>query len=384
MTPHAPNQDRQVLVINDGPIAMLTAGFLEHAGLDPVVAPDTERRPTTGPIVLWYSALQLLGRLGLRRPIETAGTELTQRRTTHRAADTTATTHESAATETTDRPALVVITRQQLSYLIDEYLTDRLRRTERTVQRIEPTESGVAVTFASAIVEPFDIVVSNTHRETPTQSTPESGGALHTWAFDWPSSLPTPSTPSDVWSERRAMVTLPYSDGLRVQLLSTTAPTQAAGGTPESLTERFGPLFQADVSPSAVLGSAAIQYHKQPIGVGRSAAESTTAVVGTGLPPRYAGDSLAATERIEESWMLADALAYGPTEVATAVSEFDQRRRARRDDLTAGGDADASSRHCEIALQPPLDVLWYRRALAFSHLTDAGQSALSTEIPERL
>ncbi|MFO7834596.1 MAG: hypothetical protein R6V31_11250 [Halohasta sp.] len=366
--------ERPVLVVGRGLTAAATAGFLDQAGLDPVVAPTAERGRAAGVTVLWRPGLVLLERIGLRRPIERIGTALEAHRCL--------TTGRSSTAAGGERPALVAVDRARLAELIAASVYDRLRSVDRPVRRIEPGNSGVRVEFAGGLAESFDAVVTTAGSLLADHPAPTPDRVVHSWSFDWPAERPTPPAPAEAWDGRRGALFVPTANRTHVRLVSTTGVDAASALSIADLERRFGDLFEAVGPPFDALDQQQLRY-------ARSAAVTPATVTGEGVVmigaagrPALPGDCLGAALGIEDAWVLADALAYGPAGVDAALDSYQRRRRRRQRaiaDTVAGVSGDPT-----IDLDPTLRRLRTRRRLAFRHVYDGQPPALAESIPERL
>jgi 2-polyprenyl-6-methoxyphenol hydroxylase-like FAD-dependent oxidoreductase len=254
----ASGRDRQALVVGRVPAAVATAGFLDQAGLNPVLAEGSAPPQAPAAVVLWRPGLELLERLGLRRPVETAGTPLTALRC--------AEPPQSWRGDDTGRPPIVAVRRGHLRAVARQHLAGRFRTADRRVTAIQPADSGVRATFEGGIEEPFDGVAS--------------------------------------------------------------------------------------VGPAA-----------------RPA-----------IPGGYLGPALA----VEDGWVLADTLAYGPAAVDDALAAYADRRRRRLLDVSSALRDDALRARAPADLPRFLRYLCACRTLAFGHLFDSPAEELLWDVPDRL
>lgn len=385
-------RQRSVLVVGSGLTAAATAGFLEQAGLDPVVASTAEATAATGGTVLWRSGLVLLERIGLRRPIERLGRRLDSRHSL--------TADRSWRTDGDDPPSLLAIDNRQLQERIDQYIRNRVRVTDRSVTAVEPTDGGVRATFEGAVTEPFDAVVTATRSLLAER--PEASTAVHSWGFEWPATLPAPLAPAEVWTERRAALVVPGSESFHVRLVSTADADTAAALSLDELEHRFGrlvafPFTTADRAnatdrpsgtdqpsePLAALDQRDLRYSQHRLQEPTTIADRGIVRVGSAARGSVPGDPLAAALGIEDGWVLADALAYGPDGVRAALADYERRRRGRERALAAAvGDEGAET--CPVDRSPPLGHLAARRRLAFGHVHDSQLHPLADAIPQRL
>lgn len=144
----------QVLVVGAGIGGLSLAGFLERAGLEPVVIDSAESLDTAhGTVELWPGAVRLLGRLGIEAEIRDAGHAVTT--WTRRRPDGTVVTRLDAAAEF----GLVAVEYGRLRRCLRDHLRSGAVHTGTTLASLEPGRGGVTVEFANGVREQFDIVV---------------------------------------------------------------------------------------------------------------------------------------------------------------------------------------------------------------------------------
>jgi len=366
--------ERPVLVVGRGLTAAATAGFLDQAGLDPVVAPTAERGRAAGVTVLWRPGLVLLERIGLRRPIERVGTALDSHRCL--------TSGRSATAGGADRPALVAVGRGRLATLVEASVGDRIRSVDRPVRRVEPGGSGVRVEFEGGLAESFDAVVTTTRSLLVDGPAPPTDRRIHSWSFDWPTDRPTPPAPAEAWDDRRAALFVPTDDRTHVRLVSTVGDAAASALSIADLEQRFGGLFEAVSQPFDALDLQDLRYTRSAAMTPVTVTADGVVMVGAAGRPTLPGDCLGAALGVEEAWVLADALAYGPEGVDAALDAY-QRRRQRRQQVIANTVAGVSDDPAA-GLDPTLHWIRTRRRLAFQHVYDGHPPALAESVPDRL
>ena len=361
--------EQPILVVGDGLVAGATAAFLEQAGVDPVVA-STCDRPQTGIQLLWDPELTLLERIGLRRPLEQAGTSI--ERLQCRTADRSWT----AGDETSG--SLLAVERDRLHTLLETHIYDRLTECEQSVIAVEPTESGVRVTFDGTTTELFETVVTTTNTLVPTQPRPD-GQYVHIWQFKWPSNTPQPSIPADAWDTHRAAFSVPTSDGTWVRLVSVTETSPVSALSPDALAAQFGQLFASN--PFAELERQQLQYCRRTRAIPRSLSSGGVVLAGSEARVAIPGDCLSTMLGIEDAWVLADAIAYGPSDIGSAIAEYERRRRQREREITVAIETESQTFPEPTPLSPDLARLYTRRRLAFSHIIGRSQPAFARAVP---
>ncbi|MFW6321383.1 MAG: FAD-dependent oxidoreductase [Halohasta sp.] len=384
-------RDRQVLVVGEGLVAVSTAGFLAQAGLDPVIASPPDGGPSTEGAICWHSGLVLLERLGLRRPIERLGTRLDRlvplADDRSSSADTRAPTSNADGTAPGSNPngtapaSLVAVDRDRLAPLLTDYVADRIRVADRPIAAVEPTATGVRATFDGGPAEPFDAIVT-TRRSllSDREPTPPTGG-LHCWEFAWPPSHTQPRAPADAWGPHRAALVVPIGEGFRVRLVAAPDSAPADPLSVGDLAADFGHLFGRH-DPFDAVDHGRLAYSRTPRTVPTTLVEDRIARVGPASRAAIPGGCLDLALGIEDGWVLADALAYGPPSVDAALAAYERRRRERSRELTAWLAA-AADREESTARSPWLRELYARRRLAFSHV-HGGLPAVAEAVPNRL
>lgn len=386
-------RDRQVLVVGEGLIAVSTAGFLVQAGLDPVIAPPPDGGPSSEVSICWYSGLVLLERLGLRRPIERLGTRLD--RLDSLAGD------RSARADDTAPASLVAVHRDRLAPLLTNYVADRIRVADRPVTAVEPTATGVRATFDGGLTEPFDAVVTTQRSLHSAREPTASAGGLHCWEFAWPSSHAQPRAPADAWGPHHAALVVPVGDGARVRLVAAPDSAPATPLSTAGLAADFGHLF-GHHDPFDAVDHGRLGYRRTPGAVSARLVEDRIVRVGSAARASVPGGCLDLALGIEDAWVLADALAYGPQSVETALAAYERRRRERSRELTAwlaaaanaadvtatinaadATDTDTAADPESTTFSPWLRGLYAKRRLAFSHV-HGGRPAVAESVPNRL
>lgn len=365
--------NRQVLVVGNSPTAVVTAGFLEQAGTDPVLAPPPGNRMQPDTLTLWHPGLVLLERLGLRRPIEDIGTRLDRL--------DRPSTKSSWTTEAVARPSLLTIRRTDLEDLLDRRIGDRIRRVDRPLAGIERLPDRVSVTLEGGITESFDTVATTDPTLVTTRESRQGAATLHAWAFDWPCGTAPPEGPTERWGEDRAAFSVPVGEGTRVRLLAATdlshTPTDI-----DALERRFSPLFDSSVTLFRGLSQHAVRYHRVPRVIPRSVHADGVVLIGPATRASLPGDCLRTALAIEDAWVLGDALAYGPQNRGDALDAYERRRRHREGDLQQYLMADTPPVRTPDSLSPLLSQLWVSRALAFQHVTSGHLPDIAKEVPE--
>lgn len=370
--------DRQILIVGDGLAAAASAGFLHQAGLDPVQAvpePDSGRAGSLL-VTIWQPGLALLERLGLRRPIERVGTRVTGLETVTGGGTVTA--------ESAGAPGLVAIRRDALRDLLGRQTFSHIRQAESPVRRVRSTEGGVQASFASGVEEQFDTVLTSSLSTVAGRDSRPSGRSVRVWEFEWPETVPAPSRPVETWLGDRAAFLTPLADGTRAQLVAATGAAGPTGVRLDELRTRFGPAFETVPDPFPALDQYDLEY-RQPARVApTSLSVDGVTLVGAAARAAIPEGCLGPALGIEDAWVAADTLAYGPAGLERARRAYETRRRDRERDIEAAlADSTADDR-APRPLSPPLRRLYRDRRLAFSHVIDGVLPDVAREIPARL
>ena len=373
---HEIHCDRQVLVAGDGLAALTCAGFLDQAGFDPVLAPATRTTvtPDCAALSIWRPGLELLAHVGLRRPVERLGTRIDARRTLPGS--------RVAATDSVDRPALVAIRAGELRDLLAARVRDRIRTKEAAVTGLESTEPAVRATFEPGISETFDVAVTTAPSLYPDASPSSGPTGLRAWSFEWPESQPGPEEPVESVTGDHAAMTTPVDDGVRVLLLGADTSTPDTPVAVDQLADVFGPLLANIGDPFDGLAQHDLQYWQAGRHLPRSMATGGVGLLGPAVRASVPGDCLGASLTVEDAWVLADELAYGPSSAEAALASYQTRRRQRM----AAVDSECHDRARNTGSNtgsPSLDALRGARSLAFDHVA-GGLPALARDIPGRL
>ncbi|WP_338738681.1 hypothetical protein [Haloplanus salilacus] len=347
--------DRQVLVVGGGPTAVTAAGFLDRAGLDPVLAGSASERMPAEVITLWRPGLVVLDRLGLRHPIERRGTRLDR---LCRPA-----TGSAWATDPSDRPVLLSLRRDELAELLEQRVRTHVRTVDGSVTGVDPTDAGVVATFDRGVRESFDAVVTADPTVAPASTFHTEATAVHAWAFEWRAAERPPSDAVEAWDGDRAAFVTPVGDGAYVHLVSVDRPTPAVDA--DALERRFGDLLEPLGDPFGALDGRALRYRRSPRVVPESMCGGGVALAGPAGHASLPGDCLGPTLALEDAWVVADTLAYGPSNRNDALDVYDARRRRRKRELRRHATADVDPDRVSTLL----GRLYRARTLAFGHVT---------------
>ena len=367
-------REPSVLVVGDGPLAVVTAAFLERAGLNSLLASATGNDPRKSIQMLWEPGLTLLEAINIRRPVEQLGTIVEGRRCLTTGRNWTAPEDATAK--------LVTIRNDRLRALLGHRLRDNLTETDQSVTGIQTGDSGARATFEGVTTERFDTIVATTRTVLPPRQRVMTGQTLHTWQFEHTLQGPRESASTEAWDGRVAAFSAPVSGARWVRLVSAAQTLSGAALSPDALADQFGHLTAG--TPFATLDQRMLHYQQIPHAVPVTLTTDGVVLLGAGSRLSIPGDFLSATLGIEDAWVLADTLATGPSDTESAVNEYVRRRRNRhRAIATAIGDQCRRS-HGQETFAPVLCQLHARRRLAFSHIVDQSLPDIARDVPEAL
>lgn len=328
--------DIQVLIVGDTVGALSLAGFLERAGIDPVVVELGERlEAPRGPVTLWPDAVTLLARLGgeLRETGQDVQTW------TRRCPDGTVVTRLNA-----DGPfGFVTVMNGQLRSRLRERLPDDILRTGLTLRSLDPRRGGVAVEFGNGVREQFDIVVGADGVHSRTRDL--LGGS--TPAFCGTTSVALPlvhgislDEATEVWTEDGTVFrAVPVGDRVAGWItIPTTVPEQAWSDTAALAAELpdidwcFPAALEAVDLETAWWGD---DFHYRA----DCWVEDRVALIGDAAHARHRLTATGTTLAVEDAAALAAELVGRTDPPAARLADYAARRQARLERL--GNDMDA-------------------------------------------
>lgn len=370
--------DRQMLIVGGGLTAAACAGFLRQSGLDPVLAvPEHDSgRAGSSLVPIWKPGLALLERVGLRRPIERVGTRLTQVETV--------TGKGTVAAYSADRSGLVATRREALGDVLARQTFSRIRQAESPVRQVQSDGSSVRAWFTSGVEEQFDTVLTSSLSIVPGQASTPRGRSVQVWEFEWPETVPKPAHPIEAWLGDRAAFVTPLAGRTLVQLVEAASSAGSTGVQLDDLHARFATAFENVPDPFPALDQYDLEYRQPARAAPASLLVDGVMLVGEAARAAIPGDCLGATLGIEDAWVAADTLAYGPPDLDQARRAYETRRRERKSDLESTL-AELRDDDCvPTNLSPQLRRLHATRSLAFGHLINGALPDVAREIPDRL
>jgi len=370
------SRDRQVLVVGHSLAALATVGFLDQAGLDPVLADGPRGTPDGAVVPLWRPGLDLLKQVGLCRSVEAAGTSLNELRWVEPS--------QSWTKQMSSGVSLVAVRRDRLTSLFERRIGNRIHTIDKSVVSIQSTESGVRASFEHDVTEQFDAVVTTDATTLSQDDDSDQPTAIHWWSFDWPETVPAPNVAVEVWDRAAAAFIVPSNTSVRVSLVAGRETSTETPLALDDLGAQFGTHFTDLGDAISELDETTLEYRQLPTEVPATLCLDDVALVGPAVHTSIPGDSLGPTLSIEDGWVLADSLAYGPVSHSDALQEYANRRRRRLARLNSTIDGDAFTARIESDPSGVIRQLCSRRTLAFGHLFDSIDSGLAHDILDRL
>jgi 2-polyprenyl-6-methoxyphenol hydroxylase-like FAD-dependent oxidoreductase len=375
-TAEGSGHDRQVLVVGGGLTALATVGFLDQAGLDPVLADSSHGRQTSSIVPIWGPGLELLKQIGLYRPVIAAGTSLDELGSFE--------SSQPVARTTSSQSSLVAVDRDWLVSLFHRRFEDRIHTIDESVVSVSTVDSGVLAAFEHDVTEQFDAVVVTDPSVLSRCRGSEQLSSVHWWSFDWPVSVPEPNTAQELWTPHAAALTLPSDGSVRGILISERQTDSITPLARDCLAAQFSSRSSSFGDVIAKLDESALEYRQLPRSVPATLCVDNVALVGPAVHASIPGDCLGPALSIEDGWVLADALAYGPVSHREALQEYADRRRQRLARINSTIAGDVFTARVDSDLSGAIWQLCARRTLAFGHLFETIDSGLVRDIPEQL
>jgi 2-polyprenyl-6-methoxyphenol hydroxylase-like FAD-dependent oxidoreductase len=334
--------DVQVLVFGAGVGGLSLAGFLDRAGLDPVVVEPSETLDAPrGPVACWPDTVALLTRLGLADDLGDLGRPV--RTWTRRRPDGTVAARLDAAGEF----GFVAVEYGRLRARLLDGLPDGTVHTGSTLRALDSGPGGVAVEFGNGVREQFDVVVGADGVRSRTRAL--LGGEAP--AFCGTTSVALPLAPdaglegaSEVWTDDGAVFrAVPVDDGAMGWLtLPTTAPGQRWSDT--DAIEAAVPAIDWHLSEALAAADLGTLWWGDDFHHTTARwAEDRVALLGDAAHARHRLTAVGAALAVEDAAVLAAELAGRTDPPAARLAAYATRRRERFAGLgERGGDHEAS------------------------------------------
>jgi 2-polyprenyl-6-methoxyphenol hydroxylase-like FAD-dependent oxidoreductase len=329
----------QVLVVGAGVGGLSLAGFLERAGLEPVVIDRGESLDgPPGTVELLPGAVGLLGRLGVETAVRDAGRAVTT--WTRRRPDGTVVRRLDADGDF----GLLAVEYPRLRQVLRERLDDGAVHTGTTLQSLDPGRGGVAVEFANGVREQFDVVVGADGVQSRTRETLGASEPAFCGTTSLPLTLdaePEVDGVSEVWTPDGAVFrVLPVDDRLTGWLtVPATVPGQDWNGT--SLAELCPELEW--LLPDAVGDVGANSQWMDDFRVPADRlADGRVALLGDAAHARHRLAGVGPTLAVEDAAVLASELVGGDDPPAARLVDYAAGRQARLSRLGRPADDDGS------------------------------------------
>lgn len=353
------DQDKGVLIIDTGLSALVTAGVLNRAGFDPLIAPPPSDRSPPRVTVIWEPGLRILDQLGLRQSVERKGTLVTE-------LDRIG-SEKSWETGTSTEVVLVAIRREQLRALLEQAVCTRIQLSDRVVTALESGSSGVQATFDHETTESFDIAVT-ADRSLSADHPTESDGRVHAWGCIHPKST---RKMSESWGSSEAVFATPSGDSTSLRLVTTAETPARAAVSADDIADRFSHLSPPTVDLKAALKGSGFEYCRGRLAAPTSVSHGRIGCIGPAARTALPGTHLGPSTDIETAWALATAIIDASGTMTEALSLYEQRRRK----LSAQFRTWLNNVHVpDLPLSPELRLLFFARRLAFDHMIGSPQS----------
>lgn len=353
------DRNEEILIADTDCSALVTAGLLDRAGFDPLIAPPPSDRSSPHITVIWEPGLRVLDQLGLRQSVARYGTPVTE-------LDRTG-SEKSWEVDASAEGTLVAIGREQLRALLTQAVCPRVRETERVVTALESTPSGVLATFDRTASESFDVAVT-ADLSLSADHTAEADGRIHTWECH--RSEPA-SKATEAWGSSAAAFAIPSGDDSSLRLVTTAATPAHAAVSPQEIADRFRHLSPPTIDLGRALRNNGFEYRRVRLAAPTSVSTGRLGLVGPAARTALPGTHLGPSTDIETAWALAASFADASGTMTEALSSYEQRRRKRSARFRTWID---SVRAPDPSLSPALRLLFSARQLAFSHVTGSSQS----------
>lgn len=318
------------MVVGAGIAGLSLAGFLQQAGVEPVVIETTEEFDERGPVVeLWPEAMPLLEQIAVADEIRERGTVITEWK--RRRSDGTIVD----CLETNPPAGMVVIPYERLREILVNEVGPSSVRMGTTLRSVEPTHHPTTVTFEDGVREKFDLVVGSDGVHSRTREL--LGGAspvpcgTATVVFRLPTSKDV-SGVNEVWTaDGTVFRVLPVADSpigvltYQTEIESEVTPTVTSDLEPGI--DWVLPESLDAVDPDRVRSEMDIRSASNLWTEGR------VALVGAAAKTVHRLTGLGATLAIEDATVLVSELVDRDDALTTRLADYAARRESRIKDL---------------------------------------------------
>ncbi|ELZ49208.1 FAD-dependent monooxygenase [Halorubrum californiense DSM 19288] len=348
-----PTPEHEILIADTGLAALVTAGLLDRAGFDPLLASSPIDRSPPRVTVIWEPGLRILERLGLRASVERRGTRVTE---LERAGS-----EKSWEADASSEIALVAVGRDQLQALLDQAVRSRTRVTDRVVTEFESATSGVRATFDHEGTESFDVAVT-ADRSLSADHAPEPDGRVHTWECY---EFERRAKATESWGASAAAFAIPTGDSTSLRLVTTAETPARAAVSADDVADRFSHLDPSTADLKRALRDSGFEYRRVRLAAPAFVATGRIGLVGPAARPALPGTHLGPSTDIETAWALATSIANA-SGMKEALSAYERCRRELSARFRAQFD---DQRMSDRMLSPEFRLLFSARRLAFSQVT---------------
>lgn len=325
-------QTRQILVDGAGVTALALAALLQRSGHDPVLVDAPGRRPASAVTTLWPSGLRVLDAAGVGAAVRNAGRPLDAI-----VVETGNGNSGSCRTLTADGedPAPVLADTGFLEDVLAERVSDISTLSTR-VEAMAEHANAVEVTFSNGVREFFDLVVATSNASSTVRATTgddrSNGAALSSIEVQLDGADAMPALPLDCWREGVASQVLPPPTAETSGVLRLLAPTDATQevDTAATVAATFRDCEDDTTAALTAALDAAEWTSVAQANVDTAEWSAGRAVYcGTAAFPVPPLTTLQPALALEDAWVLADELTYGPDTTASLLNAYARRRQER-------------------------------------------------------
>ncbi|WP_254840165.1 FAD-dependent oxidoreductase [Natronomonas marina] len=330
----------QVLVVGGGIGGLSLAGFLQRAGVDPVVVERAEGRPDRpGVVELWPDAVRLLSRLDVGRKVRDAGVDVT--RWARRRPDGTVAERLTAS----DEFGFLAVDYARLLTVLRGAVADGTVHEGSTLRSLDPGRGSVAVELANGVREQFDVVIGADGVRSRTREVLGGDGATFcgttSVAFPLPDGVELGAA-GEVWTADGAVFrAVPNGHGGAAWL---TVPSKVPGQGVDDAGALAGlcPTVDWLLPEAAEAVDAGDLWWADDFRVPTDEwVDGRVALLGDAAHARHRLTGVGATLAIEDAAVLAAELVGGDDAPAARLADYAARRRSRLDRPDAGARAGA-------------------------------------------
>lgn len=324
------DQEIQVLVVGAGIAGLSLAGFLQQAGVDPVVIEATDEFGERGAAVeLGPETMPLLQRLAVADEIREQGTVITEWK--RRQSDGTIVD----CLETDSSAGMIVVPYERLREALVNEVEPSSIRMGTTLRSVESIHNPTTVTFADGVREKFDLVVGADGIYSRTREL--IGGASPVACGTATVTVPLPANTefsgmNEVWTANGTVFrVLPASDHpIGVLTIPTETDVEATPTVTGDLDSGIDWVL-----PDALdaIGSSEVRSEMDVRSASNLRTEGRVALAGSAAYAPHRLTGMGTTLAIEDAAVLVSELVDRDDALTTRLTDYDVRRRSRIDRL---------------------------------------------------